>query len=132
MNRIICLFILLGMTGCASLPSSLSLPAGLSLPLSLPISLPTTAKKLELFFSPEQVTLTAEQHRKIIQFLKSSPSSKITATVGPATLKNKFEALLQSQKRMHSIEQLASAQKVPLTLEFSPKITPNTLLIRSK
>ena len=111
MIRIIYLIILLGLVGCASTSQS--------------------NKQLELFFSSEQVTLTAEQHRKIIQFFSTFSYNQITATVGPAKLNNKFEALLHSQKRMQNIEKLAQEHQIPLTLEYSPQITIDTLLLRS-
>ncbi|WP_060990271.1 hypothetical protein [Photobacterium leiognathi] len=111
MMRMLYLIVILGLVGCANSPQS--------------------NKQLELFFSSEQITLTAEQRRKIIQFFETFSYNQITATVGPTKLNNKFEALLHSQKRMQNIESIARERQIPLTLEYAPDITTDTLLLRS-
>ncbi|XPP77970.1 hypothetical protein ACN08Q_09465 [Photobacterium leiognathi subsp. mandapamensis] len=111
MMRILYLIVILGLVGCANSPQS--------------------NKQLELYFSSEQITLTAEQRRKIIQFFETFSYNQITATVGPTKLNNKFEALLHSQKRMQNIESIARERQIPLTLEYAPGITTDTLLLRS-
>ncbi|KPA53820.1 hypothetical protein E5A76_13295 [Photobacterium sp. CAIM 1937] len=111
MMRMLYLIIVIGLVGCANSPQS--------------------NNQLELFFSAEQITLTAEQRRKIVQFFDTYSYNNITVIVGPAKLNNKFEALLHSQKRMQNIESIAHERQIPLTLEYSPNITANTLLLRS-
>ncbi|MCW8332051.1 hypothetical protein MD588_24980 [Photobacterium sp. SDRW27] len=110
MKRIICLMFSLVLLGCANSPPS-----------------PQT---LTLYFSPEQVSLTAEQNRKIADFLANNPYHQITAFVAPADLDNPFQALLQGQKRIQAVSNLSASKEIPLRLEYVPKQTTDTLILK--
>ncbi|MCQ1059913.1 hypothetical protein ACQKPX_22415 [Photobacterium sp. DNB23_23_1] len=85
---------------------------------------------LTLFFSPEQVSLTAEQQRKISDFLADNPYHQLAAKVAPADLANPFDALLQSQKRIQAVSSLSNSQNIPLHLEYAPNQTADTLILQ--
>jgi len=110
MKRIICLISCLIFGGCASTNSP--------------------PQELTLFFSPEQTSLTAEQNRKIFAFLNSNPYHQLTALVAPADLDDPFKALLQGQKRIQAVSQLSSSKDIPLRLEYAPKQTADTLILK--
>lgn len=95
-------------------------------------SSPQTSQELELFFSPEQISLTAEQTRKINFFLDNNPYNQLTVYVGPANLDDKFKALLQSQKRIKAVNKLSQMKDIPMRLEFAPQQAADTLLIQSQ
>jgi hypothetical protein len=95
-------------------------------------SSPQTSQELELFFSPEQISLTAEQTRKINVFLDHNPYNQLTVYVGPANLDDKFKALLQSQKRIKAVNKLSQMKDIPMQLEFAPQQAADTLLIQSQ
>ncbi|ELR64122.1 hypothetical protein C942_02942 [Photobacterium marinum] len=109
MKRIICLLSCLLIWGCSSTkaPSSLT-----------------------LFFSPEQISLTAEQQRKITDFLNQNPYHQLTAQVAPAALENPFQALIQGQKRIQAVNKLSATQDIPLHLEYAPQQTADTLILK--
>lgn len=85
---------------------------------------------LTLFFSPEQVSLTAEQQRKISDFLANNPYHQLVAKVAPANLANPFDALLQGQKRIKAVSNLSNSQNIPLHLDYAPNQTVDTLILQ--
>lgn len=110
MKRIICLISCLFFWGCTS---TNHLP-----------------QELTLFFSPEQISLTAEQNRKIADFLDSNPYHQLTAFVAPADLDDPFKALMHGQKRSQAVSQISNAREIPLRLEYAPKQTADTLILK--
>ncbi|MGF1713362.1 hypothetical protein [Photobacterium chitinilyticum] len=110
MKRIICLCSCLFLWGCAS--------AG------------NAPQELTLFFSPEQVSLTAEQNRKIATFLNNNPYHQLTASVAPAALDDPFKALVQGQKRIQAVNQISNDREIPLLLKYTPKQTADTLILK--
>ncbi|MDV5171933.1 hypothetical protein [Photobacterium rosenbergii] len=84
---------------------------------------------LTLFFSPEQISLTTEQQRKISDFLAQNPYQQLNAKVAPADLDNPFDALLQGQKRIQAVSTLSNSQNIPLHLEYVPTQTADTLIL---
>lgn len=85
---------------------------------------------LTLFFSPEQISLTSEQQRKISKFLADNPYHQLIAKVAPADLANPFDALMQGQKRIHAVSKLAESQSIPLHLEYAPSQIADTLVLQ--
>ena len=85
---------------------------------------------LTLYFSPEQISLTAEQQRKISDFLTDHPYHQLEAKVAPAGMDNPFEALVQGQKRIQAVSKLSDSQNIPLHLEYAPNQTADTLILQ--
>lgn len=110
MKRIICLISSLTLWGCASTSEA--------------------PQELTLFFSPEQISLTVEQSRKIDAFLDNNPYHQLTAFVAPADLDDPFKALLQGQKRIRAVSQLSASREIPLRLEYAPQQAADTLILK--
>ncbi|OAN16815.1 hypothetical protein A3K86_09390 [Photobacterium jeanii] len=106
------------------------LAVGLTLLLSGCASTSSTTQQLELFFSPEQTSLNAEQQRKVKQFFDDNPYHQISAYIAPANISDPFKALVQSQKRMQAINRLSASYNIPLRLEYAPKQDADTLLLK--
>ncbi|MBE8128229.1 hypothetical protein FA893_15125 [Photobacterium damselae subsp. piscicida] len=87
---------------------------------------------LELFFSPEQTTLTAKQQQALQQFFTTYSYHQLEVSIGPADLSDRFQALLQGQKRIAAIEQLSQQKQIPLHFTFTPQQTADTLIIRQR
>ncbi|WP_299016402.1 hypothetical protein [uncultured Photobacterium sp.] len=85
---------------------------------------------LTLFFSPEQISLTVEQQRKITDYLSQNPYHQLTAFVAPAALDDPFKALVQGQKRIQAVSKLSDARDIPLRLEYAPQQTADTLILQ--
>lgn len=88
------------------------------------------ATSLTLFFSPEQVSLNADQQRKIVDFLNQHPYHQLVAQVAPAELDNPFEALMQGQKRIQAVNKVTTSQNIPIHLEYAPEQTADTLILK--
>ncbi|HIF9202067.1 TPA: hypothetical protein ACX6QC_003533 [Photobacterium damselae] len=100
--------------------------------LSTSINRHETIQPLELFFSPEQTTLTTKQQQALQQFFTTYSYHQLEVLIGPANLSNRFQALLQGQKRIEAIEQLSKQKQIPLHFTFVPQQTADTLIIRQR
>lgn len=66
---------------------------------------------LELFFSPEQTTLTAKQQQALQQFFTTYSYHQLEVSIGPADLSDRFQALLQGQKELQLSSNYLSKSK---------------------
>ena len=85
---------------------------------------------LTLYFSPEQISLTTEQQRKISDYLAQHSYHQLVASVAPADLATPFAALLQGQKRIQAVGKLSESQNIPLHLDYAPNQTADTLILQ--
>lgn len=112
MKRLLSLLVVLGLSGC--------------------ISTPETSHTLELFFSQEQLTLTSQQTRQLTQYFQSHSSTTVTADIAPASIDNKFQALLRGKQRLSAVKQIANGHQVTLLQNYNPTLQMDTLVLGSQ
>ncbi|WP_413111329.1 hypothetical protein [Thaumasiovibrio sp. DFM-14] len=86
-------------------------------------SVPTN--RLTLYYSAEQTTLTVKQEAELDKLF--SANKQVTANIAPAKHDIAFQALIISQTRVRTIEQIAARNKVKLSANFRPKQPTDTI-----